>query len=148
MAFLTKGSWVIVADSEKAMVLENTGDTARPDLRQINRKEAGEVVMNSDRPGRVQESMTTSRSAMETPDFARLNAEAMVADLIDELDRKAARGKVPQIVIVAPPQVLGAIRDKMGEHLRACVVAEIDKTLTKHPTAKIAEIVAEELGRG
>lgn len=147
MAMLTKGMWVVVADAEKAMILQNNGDTRNPDLHQLERIEAAEVIINSDRPGRVHESTTNKRSAMETPDFDRLNAEAMVGDLMDLLSRKAAKGAFSQMVVVAPPQVLGAIRDKMPEALRPMVVAELDKTLTRHPLAKIATIVAEDLGK-
>lgn len=148
MAMLTKGMWVVVADSEKAMILENKGDTRKPDLHQIERMEAGEIIVNSDRPGRVHESMQNKRSAMDTPDFGRLNAEAMVADLVAWLEKQATKGAFQKMVLVAPPQVLGAIRDEMNDALRGRVVAEMDKTLTKHPLPKIAELVAEELGSG
>ena len=50
-----------------------------------------------------------------------------------------------QMVIAAPPQVLGAIRDRMPDALRGRVLAELDKTLTKHSMAGIAEIVAAAL---
>lgn len=147
MKRLTKGLWVVVADSEKVMILENTGDAQEPVLHEIDRMEAAAVVMNSDRPGRVHESMQNKRSAHETPDFERLNAEAMVADLMIWLEKQATNGAFEQMVLVAPPQVLGAMRDKMDHGLRARVVAEMDKTLTKHPLAKIAELVGVELAR-
>lgn len=147
MALLTKGMWVVVADGEKAVILENRGDTRKPDLHQVERIDAGEVIMNSDRPGRVHESIGESRSSMDTPDFGRLNAEKLVDDLLENLGKRAAKGEFQQIVIAAPPQVLGAIRDGMGDALRRHVVCEMDKTLTKHPLAKIAEIVADELSQ-
>lgn len=145
MAMLTKGLWVIVADSEKAMILSNQGDTKRPDLREIDRLTAPAVVMNSDRPGRVHESMGSRQSSLEVPDFERLNAEKMVVDLLALLGQKAASGAFSQMVIAAPPQVLGAIRDRMPDALRGRVLAELDKTLTKHSMAGIAEIVAAAL---
>lgn len=142
---LAKGTWVVVADGEKALVLENTGGAGAPKLSLIKRDEADEVVTATDRPGRRMDDGPGQRSALEQPDYARLNAERFAADLIEMLARRARNGRFQKLILCAPPQVLGALRDEMDDALRACVVAEIDKTLTRHPVAKIANIVAEEI---
>jgi protein required for attachment to host cells len=142
---LAKGTWVVVADGEKALLLENTGGAAAPRLSLIARDEAEEVVTASDRPGRMADDGPGQRSALEQPDYARLTAERFAADLVRTLARRARAGRFQKLVLCAPPQVLGALRDEMDDPLRACVVAEIDKTLTRHPVAKIATIVAEEI---
>ena len=51
-------------------------------------------------------------------------------------------------MLVAPPQVLGALRDAWTDDLAAETVAEIAKTLTGHPVARITEIVADDLAAG
>lgn len=148
MAMLTKGTWVVVADSERAMVLENAGDTRKPDLRQVDRLEAVEVAEASDRPGRMNDNGPGQKSAMEQPDFGRLSADGLAADVVAYLVKKAAMGSFERLVLVAPPQVLGAIRGCMDDALRARVSAELPKTLTGHPLAKIGELVAEALAKG
>lgn len=139
---LPKGVWIVVADGEKALVLENIGTPAEPKLSLIARDEAEPVVGASDRPGRMMDDGPGQRSALEQPDYARLNAENFATDLVAMLDRRLRRGQFSKLVLVAPPQVLGALRDEMDETLRGHVVAEVDKTLTNHPIPKIAEIVA------
>lgn len=142
---LPKGAWVVVADGEKAMILENKGTPAAPKLAVIARDEADPVVGASDRPGRMMDDGPGQRSALEQPDYARLNAERFATDLVEMLDRRARRGRFEKLVLVAPPQVLGALRDEMDDALRGLVVAEIDKTLTNHPIPKMAEIIAAEI---
>ncbi|MCL7465817.1 host attachment family protein [Phaeovulum sp. NW3] len=142
---LPKGAWVVVADGEKALVLENTGAPGAPKLAMIARDEADPVIIASDRPGRMPDEGAGQRSALEQPDYARLNAERFAGDLVDMLRDRLRRGKFDKVVLVAPPQVLGALRDEMDEGLARHVLAEIHKTLTNHPVPKIAEIVAAEL---
>ncbi|MDZ4095447.1 MAG: host attachment family protein [Paracoccaceae bacterium] len=145
MALLAKGIWVVVADGEKVIILENVGDTRKPDLHQIEHLEAAAFVVASDRPGRMADPGPKQRSAMEQPDFARLAAENMVRDLVGRLGRHVTSGACTQLVLAAPPQVLGAIRAAMDPGLRAHVLAELPKTLTKHPLPKIADLIAEAL---
>lgn len=145
MAYLTQGMWVVVADGERAVVLENTGDTQRPVLRQVHHLAAPDMATASDRPGRMADKGPNQRSALETPDIDRLEAEAMVRTLMGWLEGQSS---LPPLVLVAPPQVLGAMRAAMGAGVRAQLRFEMDKTLTRHPLPRIAELVAEELGRG
>ena len=142
---LSKGLWIVVADSEKALVLKNEGTGLDPKLSFVRREEAPEVVIASDAPGRRADVGAGQRSAMEVPDYTRLNAEGFMADLAGDLARAQVRGAFDKLVLVAPPQVLGALRAAMPEGLATHVVAEIDKTLTKHPLPEIGKIVAREI---
>lgn len=143
------GVWVVVADGEKALVLENTGGPGAPKLAMIARDEADPVIIASDRPGRVHEAAQgeARRSSMEVPDYARLTADRFAADLAAMLLDRRRRGKFDKVVLVAPPQVLGALREEMDETLTPHVLAEIHKTLTNHPLPKVAEIVEAELDK-
>ncbi|MBW0157413.1 host attachment protein [Sedimentimonas flavescens] len=142
---LSKGIWVVVADSEKALVLRNEGTGREPRLAFVRREEAPEVIVASDAPGRRADVGQGQRSAMEVPDYSRLNAETFMADLADDLARAQRRGAFDKLILVAPPQVLGALRAALSEGLAAHVVAEIDKTLTKHPLPEIGKIVASDI---
>lgn len=142
---LAKGIWIVVADGEKALVLDNRGTVEKPDLELVFRAEAPEVIEASDRPGRMPDAGPGQRSAMEQPDFHRLTAESFAADLVGHLAKRAQAGAMQRLILCAPPQVLGALRDAMPEALAKHVVAEIHKTLTRHPVPKIAEIVADEI---
>ncbi|MDT8856246.1 host attachment family protein [Paracoccaceae bacterium Fryx2] len=145
MAMLTSKTWIMVADGERAMILENAGDTRDVVLRQRKALTAAAVVGASDRPGRMADNGPNQRSAMEQPDFARLAADGLAADVVAHLLEQVGKAGFEQLVLIAPPQVLGAVRDRLPPALQAVVVAEIPKTLTKHPLPKIADIVVEAL---
>lgn len=148
MPMLTKGTWVVVADAEKAVVYENVGDVRKPELRRLQQIDAPETFVATDRPGRMPDVGPNQRSALEQPDYARLAGEGLAADLAAVLARKLVKGAFERLVIVAPPQVLGAIRDELSDEVRARVLGEIPKTLTNHPVPKIGPLVAEALDGG
>ncbi|WP_372840380.1 host attachment protein [Phaeovulum sp.] len=145
---LAKGAWVVVADGEKALVLENIGGPKRAELRLLERDEADLEIPGAAnyQPGKVHESGPgMRRSALEMPDYARLAGERFAAELVAMLTKAARAERFSRLVLAAPPQVLGALRDAMSADLRARVVAELPKTLTKHPVPKIAELIAAEI---
>lgn len=139
MTKLTKHTRVIVADSDRAMILTVAGKPQAPELHLFQEVSAPDMGASTDRPGRVQESAGTHHSALEEPDYRRIGAEMMVGDLLDLLAKQHSAGEFDQLVLVAPPQVLGAMRDRMPAGLAGIVVAEVHKTLTKHPLSEIAE---------
>jgi len=148
MAMLTKGTWVVVADSERAMVLKNMGDTRAPVLRQVHRLEAAQVLNAANPVTPVFDQGRDQRTPVAPPDRMRIAAEAMAGDVVAYLATQATKDKFDKLVLAAPPQVLGALRDQMDDALRARVSAELPKTLTGHPLAKIGELVAEALAKG
>ena len=45
--------------------------------------------------------------------------------------------KVKALVVVAPPRTLAELRDAFHPDVKACIIAEINKDLTKHPVFEI-----------
>jgi protein required for attachment to host cells len=44
---------------------------------------------------------------------------------------------VKALIVVAPPRTLAELRDAFHSDVKACILAEINKDLTKHPIAEI-----------
>ena len=107
---LKNGTWVLVADGEKALFLVNEGDAEYPVLR-VRREESQENLptreQGTDRPGRTFESTGTSRSAYEETDWQQLAEDRFADHLAEMLYKRAHRGEFQRIVIVAAPKVLG-----------------------------------------
>lgn len=148
MPRLTNGTWVLIADGEKALFLENHGDDDYPFL-QVFREEEHENPpareQGSDRPGRYSDGPSVQRSAVQDTDWHRLEKERFAADLAGILYRQAHRGRFKHIVLVAAPATLGELRHHLHVEVRDRVIAEIDKTLTGHPVDQIEKIVVENL---
>ena len=150
MTELTQGTWVVVADGEKALFLENVTDGADPNLvvRRIEEQDnPPDRAQGSDRPGRAFDPGPGQRSALEETDWHRLAKERFAGELADILYRRAHAGAYRRLVIVAAPQVLGALRAALHREVADRIVAEIPKTLTNHALDEIERIVTADLAR-
>lgn len=137
---IEEGTWVLVLDGEKALILENAGDAAAPSLRQV----AKDLNADPGSPGdssdgdRAAEQRHATHHAEAEPDFLRETARGLYRD--------AHRGRFRRLVLVAGPEALGRLRRHLHAEVEARVVAEVHKTLTRHPLPEIERILAAERG--
>lgn len=148
MSDIANGTWVLVADGEKALFLENVTDGDNPFL-QVRRIEHQENPLNrdqvSDRPGRMADTGVGQRSSMQEADWHMLAKDRFAEDLAGILYRLAHRGTFKKIVLVAPPRTLGALRPQLHKEVQARVVAEVDKDMTNHPVDRIEALLKAHL---
>ncbi|SIN85209.1 host attachment family protein [Vannielia litorea] len=148
MTELKQGTWVLVADSEKALFLENVTDGGDPYL-VVTGKERQENPsdreQSANRPGRKADTGPGQRSALDDTDWHELAKERFAHDLAGLLYEKAHRGEFDHIVLACAPQVLGALRKELHKEVLDKVVAEVPKTLTNHPLDEIEKIVKGDL---
>ena len=139
---LEAGTWVLVVDGAKALILENAGDSAHPELRVV-RKEENDAPDNRGEAttGPAPEGDAPRSTADETHQFAEHRfAEGVARDLY----LAAHRGRFQRLVIVAPPKVLGTLRKALHKEVASRLVGEVHKTLTSHPVPEIERILAAE----
>ncbi|PRY92909.1 protein required for attachment to host cells [Hasllibacter halocynthiae] len=147
MARLTGGTWVLVADGEKALILENHGDADYIDLRVLDKEEQENPPTReqaANRRGRMSDSQG-NKSAFEDTDWHELQKDRFADDLAELLYAHAHKGAFDRIVLVAAPGVLGEIRKKLHQEVESKVIAEIPKTLTNHSLDAIEQRVAEDI---
>ncbi len=148
MTRLKQNTWVLVADSEKALILENVTDHADPYFKVVRKKEQdnpSDLEQSANRPGRMNDNGPGQRSALDDTDWHELAKDRFAADLADLLYGHAHKGNFENIVLVAAPGVLGELRNQMHQEVSDKVIAEIPKTLTNHPLNEIEDIVKAEL---
>ena len=151
MAELLHGTWVVVADSEKALFLRNVTDAETPNLRVVETaaqanppdREQGESA-----PGRRADVGAGQRSAMEQTDWHELAKDRFAHDLAERLYALAHRGAFERLVIVAGPRVLGALRGQLHKEVAARVIAEVGESLTHLPVGEIERHVVRALAAG
>ncbi|MBU8541445.1 host attachment protein [Falsiroseomonas tokyonensis] len=96
----------------------------------------------TDRPGRVHESATTARHAIEPrTDPHRAAKVDFAARLGTWLDTAAA--SYQRLLLVAPPTFLGNLRASLGHAARGKLHGTLDKDLTQLPLAELAERLGE-----
>jgi protein required for attachment to host cells len=116
----------------------------QPQLRDREQRRAA-----SDRPGRVNESHERMRHAMEpqTSNTERVR-EQYAHEVLERLQAEAAERHFDHLVLVAPPQMLGTLRQLLDDQLRARVVGELAKDLAGVPVHDLPDHLGAWLGRG
>lgn len=146
MARLRNGAWVVIADGEKALILENVTDSENPYLVVLDKEEQENPPNReqaANRRGRFNDTGVQQRSAVADTDWHQLAKDRFADDLAERLYKWAHKGSFHDVVLVAAPGILGELRRVLHKEVRAKVVAEIPKTLTNHELEDIERIVSD-----
>lgn len=139
-AALQTGTWVVVCDGAKALILQNVGDEQFPNL-QMRKKFQGDSAptreQGTDAPGRFQAAVGSSRSAVEQTDWHEQSERAFLRNLALHLDEAVAGGLAKSLVIVAPPRALGVLREQLSKPAREAVRAELARDYINVPAHEI-----------
>lgn len=136
--------WVLVADGEKALFFENTGNRKTPVfkvVREMEQENPPTREQGASPPGRMNDNGPNQKSAMEQTDWHRLAEERFAKDAADLLYRYAHNNRFKQIVLCAAPRVLGELRKELHPEVSSRVIGEVPKTLTNHPVDQIERIL-------
>jgi protein required for attachment to host cells len=145
------GAWVLVGDGRRALFLENHGDPDLLDLRVIEARvdeNPPTREQGSDAPGRAFASRGGVRSAVENADWHELEKEHFAREIAEKINKAAESGEMKEIVIVAPPRVLGELRKELSHKAQGAVRGELGKDLTHHPLPEIEKALARRFGQG
>lgn len=141
---LKHGLWLMVADGEKALFLKNEGDTKYPNfevVREMEKENPPTRQQGSDRPGRLSDGPSVHRSAVADTDWHKVGKLRFAEEIAGRLYKMAHRGDFKEIMLIAPPLVLGELRKKLHDEVSAKVVGEIPKTLTNHAVFDIEKLL-------
>jgi protein required for attachment to host cells len=139
-------SWVLICDSQKALLLRNEGDPDLLDLKPIeihSEPHPRTAELGTDAPGRsLQSHAAGGRSAYEATDFHAQEESQFLQKITRIIDAAASERKFKHLVLVAPPHALGLIRESLTPAARALIIAEVHKDLTNVPIGTIEEHLA------
>lgn len=134
-------AFVFVGDGRKALFLRNEGDEKYPNLKTENVFEDVNPPTHeqgSEQPGRVSKAQHSGqRSAVEPVDWHDIEEHHFAKHVAAKMEQVVRQRKVPALVVVAPPRTLADLRNAFHSDVRALIVAEINKDLTKHPIGEI-----------
>jgi len=139
-----KRVWILLADATRARVFTCGGEDEG-----IRAVEDGEIEntelhrhtrdAGSDRPGRSYESVGGARHAQEPRvDLHRQEKERFARKIADYLASNAQSNRFDELILVAPPQFLGELRDGLDKQTASRVIREVAKDLMKLPAPKLA----------
>ncbi len=133
-------AFVFVGDGRKALFLRNEGDEKFPNLkteRVFEDENPSTHEQGSEHPGRTSKPFAGQRSAVEAVDWHDLEEHRFAKRVAAAMEQIVRERKVKALVVVAPPRTLADLRDAFHADVKACVIAEINKDLTKHPVGEI-----------
>ncbi len=132
---------VFVGDGQKALFLRNAGDEKFPNLtteRVFADDNPPAREQGTDRPGRAFRSAHANRRAgMDTTDWHELEKHRFAEHVAGAMERLVHAREAKTIVVVAPPRTLADLRQAFHPAVKNCIIAEIDKDLTRHPVWEI-----------
>lgn len=129
MAAKQTTTWIVVLDGKLArfFVLRRSkdGQVFEEAASVLAAKRAG----RGEKPGRA---AGKARGALEPrSDVRKLEKYDLAREVADALDDAVVKGRFSQLVLVAPPRSLGALRALLTERVLALLAHEIPKSLTK-----------------
>lgn len=141
---------VFVGDGRRALFLRNHGDATFPNLR-VERvftdANPSSHEQGTERPGRISKgSRTGGRSAVEPTDWHELEERHFVRMVAAAMEGLVRASKVKELIVVAPPRALAELRLAFHPDVKACIVAELNKDLTKHPIFEIEKHLTGAIG--
>lgn len=151
---IEQGTWVVVADGAKYLVMHNIGDADFLQLAVVAQDESQSPAardLASDRPGRRNDAARAmpdgtvtawGKSAMEQTDWHRRAEMDFAEGLARRLAEWVAAGRCDRLIVIAAPQFLGLLRAAWGVDVAARIIAQIDKDLTGLPVARIETVIA------
>jgi protein required for attachment to host cells len=137
---IDRGTWVVVCDGAKALVLENAGNRSAPKLhtKEVYEQDDPKTSeIGTDKPGRAFNSVGHGRSAMEQADWHDQNEQRFLAKLAVRLDKAVLGGETPSLIVVAPPRAIGMLRRAFTSQVRQAIRAEVEKDYVKMPVDEI-----------
>src|ERR1019366_6825411 len=141
---LRQGTWVAVCDGRKALLLENKGSRGYPKLEmreEFEQENPSTHLQGSSPPGRIANSTSNSRSAVEAPDFHDRAERTFLHEFANCLDRHTQDHEIKSLILVAPARALGMIRPALSAATKQVIVAELDKDYVKAPLHEIEKLL-------
>ncbi len=138
---IPRNALVFVGDGRRALFLRNDGDAISPNLRTekvFENENPPTREQGSDRPGRVNESAPGGRrSALEPTDWHEIEERHFARRVAAAIEQLVRTSGAKALIVAAPPRTLAELRNAFHADVKACVVAEINKDLTKMPVREI-----------
>ena len=142
---ISSNALVLVSDGRRALLLRNQGTPANPELiteQAIDQVNPDTHEQGTDQPGRKHGTDGVSRSAIEQTDWHQQQEERFAADLAELLYKLGHEGNYEELVVVAPPKMLGDLRKKFHPEVAGTIIAEVPKDLTGYSVPEISRLLS------
>lgn len=133
--------WVLVAESSRAKIFEQ--DSPRGELRELkgfdhSASRLNDIDLVSSAPGRTYDSKGHGRHAMEPDTDPKVNEAHIFAKMLaDFLNQNQEKKFFNKLVVIAPPEFLGILRETFSDQVNKLIAASINKNLVNETAQSI-----------
>lgn len=137
-----KYTWILVADASRARVLERAGHETI--LKAVEGFDLDHPISKTsavarDSLPRTFDSVGDGRHAIAPKtDPHRAEKRSFAIELADRLHAEAAKGSFDELIIIAPPQMIGDLRSVLTDAVRSRLSRELVLDLTHESNLEIA----------
>jgi protein required for attachment to host cells len=142
---ISHNALVLIGDGQKALFLRNKGTPQQVSLEVeqiLEQDNPATREQGTDRPGRSVQSVGMARSAVEESDWHHIAKERFAGAIAEALYRHAHDNRFDKLVVVAPANILGNLRQAFHPVVSGRIIGEIAKELTSHPIPHIEKLMA------
>ena len=146
---LEHNAWVLICDGGKAILAENAGDAATPNLEvreTFEHPDPPTHQQGTDRPGRKFASANGERSAMESTDFHAQAEDNFLRDIATRVEHDVGVRNIRNLVVVAPPRAIGVLRRAFSPQVKNVVRHEVEKDYVHMPIRDVERHLIQQLG--
>ena len=143
--YIPTRAMVLVSDGRRARFLRNKGTPKHPQLiveQVLEQENPPNREQGTDRPGRHMGVDGVTRSAYDETDWHEQQEERFAAEVADMLYKMEHAREFHELVMIAPPKMLGDLRARLHPEVANCVVAEVPKDLTGHPVPELGKLLS------
>jgi protein required for attachment to host cells len=140
---------VLVGDGRKALFLRNRGTPVNPDFvveHRLEQENPATREQGTDRPGRKHGSDGVSRSAVDDTDWHHQAERRFAGEIAERLYALEQAHQFDDLVVVAPPKLLGDLRAALHPEVTQRILAEIPKDLTAHSLPELRDMLSLDTG--
>ena len=145
--YIPSNALVLVGDGRNARFLRNKGTPRNPEFileREVSQDNPPTREQGTDRPGRKSGIDGVSRTAIEETDWHQRAEQKFAAEIAETLYEMEHAHKFEELVVIAPPKMLGDLRAAFHPEVSRCIVAEVPKNLTAQPIRDLARALGTE----
>lgn len=135
---------VLISDGRRARLLRNQGTPRNPQLiveHSLEQVNPATRDQGTDKPGR-RHGGGSLNGAIEQTDFHQLQEKRFAAEIAEMLYKLGHAGRYEELVVVAPPKMLGDLRANFHPEVTGAVVAEVPRDLTTYSVPEIGKMLS------
>jgi protein required for attachment to host cells len=123
-------TWIVLADAQTLRVAVNDGPGKGVYGHAVGGIKPRPVSELSDAPGMTNAAVGPNRGGISDPDLKGQAVAEFATDIVTYLDAGLQAGEFQRLVLIAPPTMLGVLRQTLSAPLRAVLHGDIPKDLT------------------